>query len=169
MNTLAQLHVDIEIRVQDIRDNHSDWLCGLGCDGCCRRLAEIPLLSAAEWDWLREGLALLPPELLLEISQDIAALVNQSSRPIVCPLLDQSAGACRVYAHRPVACRTYGFYVQREQGLYCKDIESRVTGGALADVVWGNQDVIDRRLCGLGDTRELTEWFELWNKDRDTV
>jgi Fe-S-cluster containining protein len=114
-------------------------------------------------------LALLPSELLLEISKDIAALAEQSSRPIVCPLLDQSAGACRVYAHRPVACRTYGFYVQRDKGLYCKDIESRVAGGALAEVVWGNQDVIDRRLCDLGDTRELTEWFVRWKKDGDTV
>jgi len=45
MNTLPQLHDDIEARVQLIRDNHPDWLCGLGCDGCCRRLAEIPLLT----------------------------------------------------------------------------------------------------------------------------
>jgi Fe-S-cluster containining protein len=162
MNTLTQLHADIEERVKTIRDDHSDWLCGLGCDGCCQRLAEIPLLTAVEWAWLNEGLALLPPEQLQEIGQDIAALTEQSSRPIVCPLLDQSAGACRVYAHRPVACRTYGFYVQRDQGLYCKDIESRVADGDWAEVVGGNQAVIDRRLGGLGDTRELTELFAHW-------
>ncbi len=46
----------------------------------------------------------------------------------------------RFYAQRPVACRTYGFYVQRELGLYCGDIEARVAGGELADVVWGNHD-----------------------------
>jgi Fe-S-cluster containining protein len=139
----------------------------MGCDGCCRRLAEVPRLSAEEWDLLREGLAALNPEILLEISQEIAALTEQSSRPIVCPLLDQEAGACRVYAHRPVACRTYGFYVQRDLGLYCKDIESRVAGGALADVVWGNQDAIDYRIGGLGEARELTEWFARWKVDRD--
>lgn len=169
MNTLPQLHADIEARVQLIRDNHSDWLCGLGCDGCCRRLAEIPLLTKAEWDLLWEGLTALPQEQLREISQDIVALAEQSSRPIVCPLLDQSAGACRVYAHRPVACRTYGFYVQRDKGLYCKDIESRVAGGDWAEVVWGNQEAIDRRLCGFSDTRELTEWFMRRKKDADTV
>ncbi|MGZ4995070.1 MAG: YkgJ family cysteine cluster protein, partial [Methylobacter sp.] len=70
-----------------------------------------------------------------------------------------SAGACLVYAHRPVACRTYGFYVQRDLGLYCKDIESHVAGGALTEVVWGNQDAVDHRLGGLGDSRDLTEWF----------
>ena len=169
MNTLIQLHVDVETRVQAIRDNHSDWLCALGCDGCCHRLADIPLLTAAEWDWLKEGLTAQPPALLHEIGQDIAALANQSSRPIVCPMLDRSAGACRVYAHRPVACRTYGFYVQRDQGLYCKDIKSRVADGVWAEVVWGNQDAIDRRLADLGDTRELTEWFVRWKKDEDTA
>lgn len=162
MNTLTQLHADIDARVSAVRSDHPDWLCRMGCDGCCRRLAEIPRLTSEEWDLLREGLAALPPERLREIGQEIAALADQSSRPIVCPLLDQEAGACRVYTHRPVACRTYGFYVQRDQGLYCKDIESCVAGGVLADVVWGNQDSIDRRLGDLGDTRELTEWFACW-------
>ncbi|MGZ5601476.1 MAG: YkgJ family cysteine cluster protein [Methylobacter sp.] len=164
MNALTQLHTDIEARVQAIRDDNPDWLCRMGCDGCCRRLAEIPRLTAAEWALLQDGLAALPPEQLQEISRGIAALAEQASRPIVCPLLDQSAGACLVYAHRPVACRTYGFYVQRDLGLYCKDIESRVAGGALTEVVWGNQDAVDRRLCGQGDSRDLTEWFVLWKE-----
>src|SRR5512143_2703327 len=110
MNTLVQIHTDIEARVQAIRGEHPDWLCRMGCDRCCRRLAEVPRLTLAEWELLREGLAALPTEQLREIGQDIAALAEQPSRPLVCPLLDRSAGACRVYAHRPVACRTYGFY-----------------------------------------------------------
>ncbi|WP_374089808.1 YkgJ family cysteine cluster protein [Methylomicrobium lacus] len=167
MNTLDQLHADIDARVQTIRDDNADWLCRMGCDGCCRRLAEIPRLTEVEWSLLREGLAALPPEPLREIGKDIAALAEQSSRPIVCPLLDRSAGACRVYAHRPVACRTYGFYVQRDKGLYCKDIETRVAGGAWDEVVWGNQDAIDHRLRGMGDTRDLTEWFAGWQESGD--
>lgn len=167
MNTLTQLHADIEARVQAISDDNRDWLCRLGCDGCCRRLAEIPRLTAAEWNWLRTGLAALPPERLREIDRGIAALAEQSSRPIVCPLLDKSAGACLIYAHRPVACRTYGFYVQRDLGLYCKDIEARVAGGAWAEVVWGNHDAIDRRLGDLGDARDLTEWFVHWKDSGD--
>jgi hypothetical protein len=62
LNTLSQLHAYIETHVQIIRDDHSDWLCGLGCNGCCQRLAETPLLTAAEWVWLKEGLASLPRE-----------------------------------------------------------------------------------------------------------
>lgn len=162
MPLLVQLHADIDVRVHTIREAHPDWLCGKGCDSCCKRLADVPQLTVAEWDLLRDGLAELPPERLQEIGMGMAAVAGQRSRPVVCPLLDLSTGACPVYAHRPVACRTYGFYVQRDLGLYCHDIESRVAEGLLADVVWGNHDVIDRRLAGLGESRALTDWFELW-------
>ena len=74
-------------------------------------------------------------------------------------MLGRADGACLVYAQRPVACRTFGFYVQRDLGLYCKDIESRVADGALTGVVWSNHDNIDRRLCDLGEPRDLPEWF----------
>jgi len=162
MTTLAQLHLDIDLRVQAIRGGRPDWLCGKGCDSCCRRLADVPQLTLAEWDLLREGLVALAPERLQEIGRAMAGLAGQQSRPIVCPLLDLASGACPVYAQRPVACRTYGFYVQRNLGLYCHDIESRVADGALADVVWGNHDAVDQRLAGLGETRTLAEWFEHW-------
>jgi len=157
MNTLTRLHADIDARVQATLDSHSDWLCRKGCDGCCRRLAEMPRLTAAEWDCLREGLAALPSEQLAAISRAIGA--PPPSRPVVCQLLDQATGACRVYTHRPVACRSYGFYVQRGLGLYCQAIEARVADGDWADVVWGNHDAIDRRLADLGETRELGVWF----------
>ena len=94
----------------------------------------------------------MPPEQLQEIGRDIATLTEQTSRPIACPMLDRSAGACRVYAHRPVACRTYGFYVQHDQELYCKDIELRMDQGDWAEVVLGNQGLSDQAML-----RELPE------------
>ncbi len=111
---------------------------------------------------MRQGLVALAPEQLRQIRGDMAALAEQASRPVVCPLLDHTTGACPVYAQRPVACRSYGFYVQRDLGLYCADIEARVAAGALADVVWGNHDAVDRQLAGLGESRALTEWFACW-------
>ena len=156
---LTRLHLDIDTRVGSIRENRPDWLCGKGCDHCCRRLAAVPQLTATEWALLREGLTRLSPEQLDEVSQKMAVLGTAPARPVVCPLLDQATGACPVYAQRPVACRTYGFYVQRDLGLYCHDIESRVAEGRLADVVWGNHDAIDQRLAGLGEVRALDEWF----------
>lgn len=164
--TLRRLHADIESRVQAIRASHPEWLCAKGCAGCCRSLAHVPQLTAAEWKLLREGLATLPAERLREISRDMAALAGPQARPVVCPLLDKSANACPVYAQRPVACRSYGFYVQRDLGLYCSDIEAQVADGVLADVVWGNHDAIDDRLASFGQTRPLTEWFARWKSDR---
>lgn len=160
--TLSVLHADIEARVHAIRESRPDWLCSKGCDCCCRRLADVPHLTAAEWAMLREGLAALASERLAEVGRNMAALAGQRTGPVVCPMLDQVSGTCPVYARRPVACRTYGFYVQRELGLYCHDIESRVADGTLADVVWGNHDAIDRRLGDLGEARALTAWFERW-------
>jgi Fe-S-cluster containining protein len=126
----------------------------------------VPRLTAAEWDLLREGLTSLPSERHQEIRRNMAALASPQSRPVTCPLLDLATGSCPVYAQRPVACRTYGFYVQRELGLYCHDIESLVADGALADVVWGNHDAIDHRLAGLGEVRALTDWFERWDSGK---
>ncbi len=159
MSTLPQLHADIDIRVQNIRDGATEWPCAKGCDRCCRQLADIPTLTRAEWELLHEGLAALPATLRDEVGQRVAALACSTERPITCPFLDQSTGACPVYAYRPVACRTYGFYVQRDRGLYCSEIDSRVASGDLALVVWGNHDVVDRRLAALGEARPLTEWF----------
>lgn len=159
MNKLTELHVDIDARVENIREGHADWLCGKGCDSCCKRLAEVPQLTAAEWDLLREGLAGLAPDHLQAIRGEIAALAASTTRPIVCPLLDRATGACPVYLHRPVACRTYGFYMQRDLGLFCQDIEKQVADGALPNVVWGNHDAIDHRLASLGESRPLTAWF----------
>jgi len=156
---LAALHQEIDARVRSIRDERPDWLCGKGCDGCCRSLADIPRLTEAEWTLLAEGLAALPASRRIEIERNAAALASDAARPVVCPILDRNTGACPVYAQRPVACRSYGFYAQRDKGLFCADIEARVDDGSLAGVIWGNHDAIDRQLARLGDSRPLTEWI----------
>jgi len=158
---LFRLHADVDARVGAIRHTRPDWPCSKGCDTCCRRLADVPRLTAAEWGLLLEGLRTLPPQRLQAVRDEVGLLGHGASAPIVCPMLDRESGACPVYAYRPVACRTYGFYVQRELGLYCSDIEARVAQGELDDVVWGNQDVIDQALSASGETRSLTEWFAL--------
>ncbi|MEI7430237.1 MAG: YkgJ family cysteine cluster protein [Betaproteobacteria bacterium] len=162
---LRQLLLDIDSRVESIRENRPDWLCGKGCDGCCRHLAAVPQLTAAEWALLREGMTALPVERQEEIARKVSALSVRQSAPVICPILDNTTGACPVYAQRPVACRTYGFYVQRDKGLYCHEIEARVDAGSLAEVVWGNHDAVDCRLAGLGASRSLSEWFVQWERE----
>ena len=160
MESLDQLHQTIDARTVSIRSAVPEWLCGKGCDQCCHRLADVPQLTAAEWQLLVAGLAALEPTRLRQISQKIQALAEDKTRPVICPMLDLATGACPVYAQRPVACRTYGFYVQRELGLYCTAISSQVAEDALQDVIWGNQDAVDQALKHLGQVRPLTAWFE---------
>ena len=160
--TLAALDAEVETRVAAIRADHPDWLCGKGCDACCRRLATLPQLTPPEAERLRAALAALPVAEVAAIRARLAALGPALAAPVTCPLLDPQSGACPVYAARPLACRSYGFYVQRDKGLYCAEIETSVAQGELADVVWGNHDAIDRGLMATGESRSLIEWFGEW-------
>ena len=159
MTKLQSLHADIDARAHHIREGHPDWPCAKGCDSCCRQLARLPQLTSTEWELLRPALAALPPDQIERIRRNMDAVATQNSAPVVCPLLDEASGACPVYAQRPVACRTYGFYMQRGIGLYCQEIKAGVDRGELAEVVWGNQDAIDRSLAESGETRALDAWF----------
>ena len=161
MSCLARLHEAIEQRVGAIRTARPDWLCGKGCDACCRQLAALPRLTRAEWELLREGLAALPPDRLADIQHRLEALGEQPPRPVTCPLLDPVSGACPVYVYRPIACRTYGFYRQRDKGLYCQKIEAQETTGALDEIVWGNHEAIEQALSAFGESRSLSDWLAL--------
>ena len=159
MIPLHVLHRDIDARVHKVREAHPDWPCAKGCDACCRHLARLPQLTAAEWALLRPAVAALPADRLEIIRAKMLDASRQDTGPVVCPLLDEVSGACPVYAQRPIACRTYGFYVERGVGLYCADIKGGVDRGELSDVVWGNQDAIKHALVEAGETRALDAWF----------
>jgi Fe-S-cluster containining protein len=153
---LLELHREIDSRTHEIASAHVTWPCRRGCDHCCRNLAELPRLTRAEWHFLEQGLARLPQD----IQREIAARL-QSPEPRVCPFLDRTAGSCLIYEHRPVACRTYGFYVERDRGLYCRMIEERVNSGEFACVVWGNAAGVEARLEARleGEPIALADWF----------
>jgi uncharacterized protein len=93
-----------------------------------------------------------------EVADRIVGLDMDSARPIICPFLDREAGACLVYDSRPLACRAYGFYVERGLGLYCDKIEAAVHRGELSDVVWGNQLTIEAASQKLAPARTLLDW-----------
>lgn len=81
-----------------------------------------------------------------------------TTRPIVCPLLDEASGLCRVYDARPIACRTYGFYAERDGVLGCDDI--RAISENAPEIVWGNHHAVLQAASSLGETRNLLAWFE---------
>lgn len=163
--SLTELHLAIDQRVAAIRADAPEWLCAKGCANCCRRLAQMPSLAAAEWALLRTGLVALPAAQQAQIAQRMAAMARQTTRPLTCPMLDEASGACPVYAQRPVVCRTYGFYARRDGGLYCSDIEAQVAAGQHATVVWGNHEAVERALAAQGEMRTLSEWFAAWQEE----
>lgn len=60
----------------------------------------------------------------------IAALADKPLHLIIWLMLDRTASACLFYTHYSVLSSLpnllFLFYVQRDQGLYCQDIDSRV-------------------------------------------
>lgn len=145
---LYQIHAAIEQRTEAIREAHPDWPCRKGCDDCCRSLASEPLLSEPEWSLLR-------PALSGELLQRIAANAN-APRPVTCPLLDRATGACLVYAVRPLACRSYGYYAERGKVLGCHRIEA--VAAADDSILWGNHTALDRETSAFGPAKPLSEW-----------
>ena len=107
----------------------------------------------AEWGLLREGLDALAPDVRTEVDARIAELATgepsgAAPRHVICPMLDREVGACRVYAHRPGACRTYGFYVERGIGLHCELITEAVASRPDDEppILWGNAESVDAAL-----------------------
>jgi len=113
-------------------------------------------VSHQEWRWIAAALDALPPEIAALALGRIQVSASQS-RPVICPLLDVDSGACLVYEARPVACRAYGFYAERQSVLGCSRIEAMA--GQLPDVVWGNHEALQERLQALGDAAPLSDWL----------
>ncbi len=103
---LARLHVhlrlvdrDVEPVVQRYREHIQ---CRPGCGDCCHQSFRV---SALEGELLRDGLALLPPQLAAGIRE--RAMAYRPDQRMPCPALDTDA-RCMLYASRPRLCRKYG-------------------------------------------------------------
>lgn len=141
----------IEARVQAIRADRDWWPCRRGCDHCCRHLARPLELSPLEWVRVDEAVAALKTQIRASVNNKINELLVQIAEDtvgshVVCPYLDESSGSCLIYEARPIACRTYGFFVARNGDRYCKLIESEVSSRGDNDIVWGNAEAIDDEL-----------------------
>lgn len=159
---LLGLYERIDARCREILEARPDWPCARGCDGCCRRLAEPPRATAAEWGLLLEGFARLDAAARGKVRERLAAL---SERPFTCPLLDEATGACRVYATRLAACRTYGFFRSGEAGLWCGRVRELADGAG--ELVFGNQDALEARLtASFGPAIGMAEAFAAFANGR---
>jgi Fe-S-cluster containining protein len=145
---------------------HADeqgWPCRRGCDRCCHELGAVPLATRPEWEALWEAVARLPLEAQRAIRARAEALVRAAASPapprhFVCPFLDAAAGACLVYEGRLGACRMHGFYVARDGGRWCGQIEELAQGQV--EIVWGSHDgvVADLEAAG-GPSLTLAAWL----------
>ena len=158
MSALVQIQEAVERRVEEIAASNPVWPCRKGCDDCCRSLASPPQVSRAEWDLIAAAVSSLPVEVAEEIRRRIRAGAS-ASRPVVCPLLDLDSGSCLVYEARPIACRAYGLYAERDLVLGCGRIEAIARESA--PVVWGNHVELEQRVRSLGDAASLAEWAEV--------
>ena len=156
MTPLEQIRHDVHLRTGAIGSTHADWPCRKGCDDCCRSLASAPRVSEAEWRPLAAAIDALPRATAAEARQRIHDSAG-ASRPVVCPLLDIVSGSCLVYDARPIACRSYGFYAERDLVLGCSRIQA-ITDNS-PDIIWGNHPALEQRIQSLGPTAELAEWL----------
>lgn len=109
----------------------TDLVCRLGCTECC--IGPFPVNMLDAWR-LREGMLQLPEDRAERIRlraggawrRMSAAFPGDASTGIFhedeaaeerfntkfahepCPALDQRTGACELYHHRPLSCRTFG-------------------------------------------------------------
>jgi Fe-S-cluster containining protein len=157
LTSLYQIEEAVLARTEAIASAHPDWPCRKGCADCCRSLAEMPRISAAEWARIDAAFAALPTE-VAEAAHGRIRQSAGSTRPIVCPLLDTATGACLIYEARPTACREYAFYAERQFVLGCHRIEAIAAGQP--DVIWGNHAAIEQQLDSLGPRATLAEWLD---------
>lgn len=158
MLQLHQIQQAVHQRTEEILSTRANWPCRKGCDDCCRRLASIPRVSSDEWQLIAAALNSLPADTADLARRRIREAAN-SMRPVVCPLLDRDSGTCLVYEARPVACRAYGFYAERESVLGCSRIES--ISHQDPDVIWGNHAALEDQLQSLSAAAPLSDWLAL--------
>ncbi|NUP04961.1 MAG: YkgJ family cysteine cluster protein [Polyangiaceae bacterium] len=156
---LPILDAEIDERVRATRDAHPYWPCSKGCDLCCRSLPFLPVMTGEEWGRVRDALLALP-------DAERADVVDRTRRapergPLACPILDEAKGACRIYQARPIACRTYGFYTERDAGLHCERVTRAIEEHANDEpILWGNGEAIHHRMHDLGEPVSLRTWLE---------
>ncbi|MGC4114294.1 MAG: YkgJ family cysteine cluster protein [Myxococcales bacterium] len=158
---LKTIYGRIESRCRAVSEQVSDWPCQKGCDACCRRLAEPPRATLAEWESLLAAFARLEPLVQAAIRERVSEMVRFSAQPqpprhYVCPMLDRQSGACLVYEGRLSACRTYGYYVSRAKGAWCERVRLLAEE---REVLLGNEDAVEAELSLLGPQQGIAEAF----------
>ena len=96
-----QLAVKLDAFFARVRGRYPGALhCEKGCSACCHQHLSV---VTTEFRRIAQAVLALPGEALAALAERLATGRDDPR----CPLLDD-AGACRVYAVRPVICRSHG-------------------------------------------------------------
>lgn len=158
---LEALYAQVEARAAALSSARATWPCRRGCDHCCRHLAAPLPVSGPEWAYLWEGFQQLCAQQQAQVRERVARMAETgATRPYTCPLLDPASGACSVYAHRPLSCRSYGFSLSRGEGNWCHLIAGMLAREGEEGLLWANQDALEDAVRRLGGrTFDFFEWF----------
>ena len=167
--------------------------CRAGCFGCCVGLFEISLPEAA---LVRAGVERLSPDVRDDVVRRARRIAEESAHAFpgdavagildpdrteeaddayfeviadrACPMLDLPSGSCRIYEHRPVTCRTYGFAWSRDGAVIHPPCGLNLPGAPVERQLETSIDV--GRLDEAGDVAvELAAALDLAPGDETTV
>jgi Fe-S-cluster containining protein len=163
----ADAHFDSVMRAQP-----QNLQCGRGCSLCCHGLFEI---GSGDVPVIAEGLERLHPMRRGKIIRRALEIVEASAHPNLrecspeekeaffdrtqstpCPNLDEH-GACMMYEHRPLVCRTFGLPL-REGRKYIGDIcELNFTSSTRAERMSAAWDLKWEDVLGVEDEFTIPE------------
>lgn len=175
------------------RSAPGELACRAGCFGCCVGLFEISLPEAA---LVRAGVAALPAGVREDVVRRARRIADESAHAFpgdaaagildpdrseeaddayfeviadrACPMLDLPSGSCRIYEHRPVTCRTYGFAWAKDAAVIHPPCGLNLPGAGEARQLETSIDV--GRLDEAGDVAvELAAALDLEPGDETTV
>lgn len=169
---LLALYQEVHARCESLAQEHPAWPCARGCGACCRTLARVPELTRSEWELVAAALHELPQSerdaCMTEARALAATRRPDTDQRCQCPLFDAQSETCRVYAARPLACRTYGFYTGRAHDAWCGLVADHVAQ-LDAPALLGNLDASEAALTRIGscgplppdERRDLLDWLGL--------
>ena len=133
----------VDAALADTARRSGEWLvCKLGCTQCCigvfainqldvarlqrgiadlqisdpPRAARIRQRALASIESLRPDFPGSPETGILEESVEVTERFEEFANDEPCPVLDPVTGACDLYSHRPILCRTFGPPMRTEDG-----------------------------------------------------
>lgn len=146
--------------------------CGKGCSFCCHGLFEI---GSGDLATLADGLEQLHPGKRKRVIREALRILESTAHPdlrecsapekeaffartdgVACPSLDEH-GACMMYEHRPIVCRTFGLPL-REGRSYIGDIcELNFTDATQAEKESAAWNLLDEDVVGPDDQFTIPE------------